>query len=55
MAPELSFFIFSRYLWAIMKTRAFFLILTAALLCMQGSAQTLLPRPEAASSTLLTK
>lgn len=32
-----------------MKTRAFFLILTAALLCMQGSAQTLLPRPEAAS------
>ena len=32
-----------------MKTRAFFLILTAALLCMQGSAQTLLPRPEAAT------
>ena len=32
-----------------MKTRAFFLILTAALLCMQGSAQTLLPRPEVAS------
>ena len=31
-----------------MKTRAFFLII-AALLCMQGSAQTLLPRPEAAS------
>ena len=31
-----------------MKTRAFYLI-TAALLCMQGSAQTLLPRPEAAT------
>ena len=30
-----------------MKTRAFFFII-AALLCMQGSAQTLLPRPEAA-------
>ena len=32
-----------------MKTRAFFHILTAAFLCMQGSAQTLLPRPEAAT------